>query len=143
MGDEMFSKIFGLIFAVGMIIVLPLMAGTSDVAGKAKSVTIEGKLVCLGCELKKADGARADCKVYGHKHALKTADGNYVNFLENQYSADLIKGEKYHNKKLVVKGRHFAEANLIDIESFEVDGQNKTWCGHCKAMDGCEKVTSR
>ena len=99
--------------------------------------TISGKLVCLGCSLKKADGAHADCKTYGHTHALMTKDGKYINFLENKFAADLIKGEKYDNKTIEVTGTFFAKANLIDVESFTVDGAKKGWCDHCKAMDGC------
>ena len=103
----------------------------------APHVTLQGKLVCLGCDLKTAQGARAACSAYGHKHALKTRDGKYINFLANQYSEDLISGEKYHNKDVELHGIMFADANMLDVESFTVDGQKKGWCGHCNAMDGC------
>ena len=136
----MFSKVFGLLLAVVVVIVLPLLMGTSDTVAKSTEVTISGKLVCQGCELKKADGARAACSVYGHRHAIKTADGKYINLLENQYSESLLKGEKYHNKDIVVSGRHFIEANLIDVKSYEVDGKKKSWCGHCDVMDGCSAM---
>lgn len=104
---------------------------------EGNQTTLTGTLVCTGCDLKKAEGARAACSLYGHRHSLKTADGHYVDFLENDYSADLVKGEKYHNKQITVRGVEFTNANLIDVESFEVDGQTKAWCNHCKSMDGC------
>lgn len=106
-------------------------------AVKAESVTVEGTLVCMGCDLKKTEGAEAACKVYGHRHALKTKDGKYINFLENKYSEDLFKGEKYHNKKMTVHGIHYANANLFEVESFKVGDKKMTWCGHCSAMDAC------
>lgn len=103
---------------------------------KAEHQTISGTLVCLGCSLK-ADGAHSECSAFGHTHALKTEDGHFINFLENKFAADLIKGEKYHNKQVKVSGVFFAKANLLDVESFTVDDQKKGWCDHCNAMDGC------
>lgn len=124
-------------FALVFVIVLPLMATPPDTGDKPVDTTLRGKLVCLGCDLKKAEGARASCKTYGHNHVLKTGDGLYINFLENQYADDFVKGEKYQGKNLVVHGRYYPVALLIDVESFEVDGKKKSWCDHCKAMDGC------
>ena len=108
-----------------------------DLKSTGEHATMEGTLVCLGCSLKKEDGANAACKSYGHTHALKTKDGNYISFLENKFSADLIKGEKYQNKPIQVHGLFYAKANTLDVESFSVDGQKKSWCDHCSAMDAC------
>jgi len=105
--------------------------------GAIEHATMTGTLVCLGCDLSKTEGARAAFSVYGHKHALKMEDGKYINLLENQYSADLIKGEKFHNKPIEIEGTYFASANQIDVHAFTVEGEKKGWCDHCKAMDGC------
>lgn len=102
-----------------------------------KHVDIEGLLVCLGCSLKKGEGAKAECSVYGHKHALKTKDGSYLNLLENKFSADLVKGEKYHNKNVAIHGVYHANANVLDVESFKVDGKSNVWCSGHEGMDGC------
>jgi hypothetical protein len=104
---------------------------------EAEHVNMEGTVVCLGCSLKKGEGARAECGEYGHTHALKTADGHYVSFLPNKYAADLMAGEKFHNKEAKVHGVMFANANQLDVETYEVDGQKYGWCDHCTAMDGC------
>jgi len=104
---------------------------------KGGQVDIEGQLVCLGCSLKKSEGAHAECSTYGHKHALKTTEGVYLTLLENKQSADLVKGEKYHNKLVSIHGVYHANANTLDVESFTVDGKTKSWCGGCKSMDGC------
>ena len=112
-------------------------AGEPKAEAKGKSVEMEGTLVCLGCDLKMEQGARAACKDFGHRHALKTADGRLISFLENKYSADLIKGGDYTGKTIKVKGTYYADANVIDVESFEVGGKKMTWCDHCKAMDNC------
>ena len=104
---------------------------------KAAHESFDGTLVCLGCDLKKAEGARAACSAFGHKHALKTADGKYISLLENQYSKDLVAGEKYHNQKVSIHGIYHANANQLDVETFTVEGKTKGWCDGCKSMDGC------
>ena len=119
-----------------LVAVVAAQAGKTS-KGKATHESFDGTLVCLGCDLKKAEGARAACSEFGHKHALKTADGKYVNLLENQYSKDLVAGEKYHNKQINVHGVYYANANQLDVETFTVEGKKKSWCGGCKSMDGC------
>jgi hypothetical protein len=106
-------------------------------AEHGKHASFEGTLVCLGCSLKKSDGARAQCSDFGHTHALKTEDGRYVNLLPNRYSAELLNGGELHNKELAVKGVYFAHANQLDVEAYSVEGKKHAWCDHCKRMDGC------
>jgi len=110
--------------------------GMGEHQKKAEHKTLSGTLVCMGCELKSGDGARAACKEFGHKHVLQTNDGSMVGLLENKYSRDLM-GEKYHGQKMEIHGIHYANANVVDVESFAVNGSKKTWCNHCTAMDGC------
>ncbi len=116
-----------------------VMAGPDNAYKKAetsKETTIKGTMVCLGCELKKGDGANAECKDFGHTHALKTEDGKLVSLLENKFAKDLM-SDKYHGKNVEINGTMFANANILDVQSFSVDGKNKSWCGGCKSMDGC------
>ena len=120
-----------------MLLAAAAMAGEGQNQAKKDNATFEGTMVCLSCDLKKADGARSNCKAFGHSHALKTKDGKYINLLANQYSADLLNGEKYHNKEVKLSGVYFANGNQLDVESFEIGGKKKSWCGHCSAMDGC------
>jgi hypothetical protein len=91
-----------------------------------KKVTMKGPLVCLGCELKKAHGAGAQCNIYGHKHALKTTDGKYYTFLENQKSEPLIKGEKWHGKTLDVSGTLFPGTQIIEVSDYKVAEEKVT-----------------
>lgn len=126
-----------LVMTVLLAFVIPVYAGDNPVEQKGKHASFEGKLVCLGCDLKKTEGARAVCSVYGHKHALKTKDGRYLNFLENDFSKDLINGKKYHDKKIEITGIYHQTANMLDVETFTVDGKKMGWCDHCKAMDQC------
>lgn len=142
-GGEMIKNNVILLVALVLMLAMPIMAGNYESKKATEALDYEGTLVCQACSLKKADGARAACSEYGHTHALKTKDDKFVSFLENQYSADLLKGEKYHNKKITVHGRYFANANVLDVEWFEVDGKKKAWCGHCESMDSCAKMDKK
>ncbi len=126
-----------LVAAALLIIGASAYAGDKEAESKPKQASFEGKLVCLGCDLKKTEGARAACSVYGHDHVLKTKDSTYISFLENDYSKDLISGEKYHDKEIQVTGVYHDRANMLDVETFTVDGKKMGWCDHCKAMDHC------
>lgn len=115
-----------------------LAVGTVSLAAeKGMKKAFEGTLSCPGCDLKKAEGAHAQCKVYGHTHGLKLEDGKYISFLENDKSAGLIKGEKLHGKKVKVHSVYYGDANLLDVETYEVDGKTYSWCESHGAMDMC------
>jgi hypothetical protein len=123
-----------------LLMALPIMAQgekTAAPATKGEHANFEGTLVCMGCALKKGEGARAECAEFGHKHAIQTEDGKLISLLENKYSADLLKGGDYHNKPIKAHGIFHASANTLDVEMFTIDDQKKGWCDHCKSMDGC------
>jgi len=146
----MYKKIATIaVLILALVSVNVLADGYNDKMGKAEKmadkmtqksaehVTLEGKIVCMSCDLKKTEGASAACSVYGHQHALKTTDGKYVNFLENKHSEDLFKGEKYQNKNMKIHGIHYANANMLEVETFQVGDKTMSWCGHCSKMDAC------
>ena len=128
----MFRKTTALILALAFLLGPSIFAGV-----KGEHKTFSGTLSCLGCDLKKAVGAHAQCSVYGHTHALKLDDGRYISVMENDNSADLIKGKKWHGKKVKVHGVYLTQANLLDVESFEVEGKSYGWCEKHKRMDQC------
>ncbi len=125
------------ISAIMLIIGVTALAGEKAVEPKGDHASFDGTLVCLGCDLKKAEGARAACSAYGHNHVLKTKDGKYISFLENDFSKDLIEGKKYDNKNIKVTGIFHKNANMLDVETFTVDDKKMGWCSHCSAMDNC------
>ena len=130
------------LIAIGAVLALAgtVLAGADSLEVKAhksagEQTVIEGELVCTACTLKKAEGAHAQCKLYGHEHSILTKDGKYIAFLPNQHSVDLQKGEAYVHKHVKVHGTYYANANLLDVDWFEVDGKKLGWCEKDQAMD--------
>lgn len=110
----------------------PAAQATSAVPAPApvatQPVTVVGENYCLGCSLKKEQGAAAQCSIYGHRHALKVesasgADGKSIealvgdslHYLDNDKSATLIKGEDFHKKRVEVKGKLFGPERTLDV----------------------------
>lgn len=99
------------------------------VVPRSQQVTVVGENYCLGCALKKEEGAAAQCSVYGHRHALRVesaagADGapiaalagESLHYLDNDQSAPLVKGEELHKKRVEVKGRLFAPERTLEVQ---------------------------
>ena len=82
--------------------------------------TINGEIICLGCTLKKEQGAKAQCSVYGHTNGLKTSDGKIWTFLENDSSTKLVNDHSLAGKKAEIKGKIYENANYIEVESYKV-----------------------
>jgi hypothetical protein len=98
----------------------------------APQVTVVGTNYCLGCALKKAFGAAAQCSRYGHRHSLKVekavdAEGKEImslkdrtlGYLENETSEPLVKGDAFHGKRVEVKGRLFEAEGVLDVSAFK------------------------
>ncbi|MFQ5862673.1 MAG: hypothetical protein ACE5IC_06080 [Candidatus Brocadiales bacterium] len=114
----MISK-FLVVFSLAVGLMLLATNPVVSVAGEG-ATTIKGKVVCLGCTLKKTEGAHAACKIYGHKHGLLTEDGTLYSFLENKASEGVITTDKYAKKDVEVTGRVFENAHIIDLENINV-----------------------
>ncbi len=146
----MFKKILVLAVAVMAISAVTTMAcgnndtktsGTSasmiNTTAAPKQVSLKGVLACSSCSLK-AMGAQSDCSEFGCSHALKTEDGRLVSLMQNKFSADLLSKKENHNKPVEITGTFFANANMLDVKSYAIDGdKTKSWCDHCKGMDAC------
>jgi hypothetical protein len=88
-------------------------------------VTLKGQLVCVGCSLKKLDGANAQCNLFAH-HAIgfKTADGLLWSFVDNAKGHDVIRAHKLveKGKNATVTGWIYPAAHFIEIDSVDVEG---------------------
>ena len=102
-----------------------LVTGLSSPAvGEEKTETgyeiVQGKVICLGCTLKKEAGAKAQCSIYGHTNAIKTKDGKTWTILENDKSTALIRDHSYEGKDVEIRGKKYIDAQTIEVESVKV-----------------------
>jgi len=119
----MFKKI------VLTLIILVVSASLSWAGGWDKKkgldqITLSGELLCIGCTLKKLDGANAQCDLYTH-HAIgfKTADGTLWSIVDNAKGHDVINShDLVENKKATITGWIYPIANFIEIDDIKVDG---------------------
>jgi hypothetical protein len=100
------------------------MAGGWKADKGLDKMSIEGKLVCIGCSLKKLDGANAQCNLFAH-HAIgfKTADGSLWSIIDNAAGHDVIRGHALiQGKTATINGWLYPIANMIEIATISVDG---------------------
>jgi uncharacterized membrane protein len=103
-----------------------------DAGAEKQEVTVVGTNYCVGCALKKEHGAAAQCSVYGHRHGLKVEKaldaqgqelaalkGRTLNYLENDKSTKLAKGEVFHGARVKVKGQLYESASTIEVAEFQ------------------------
>ena len=84
-----------------------------------------GQLVCLSCKLQQEEGAKADCKTYGHKYGLWTAEGDLWTLIPNENSKKLISG-KYVGKKVELTGKKYIQAHYLEVESIKlIEGEQQ------------------
>ncbi|MEK7774289.1 MAG: hypothetical protein AAB305_00185 [Candidatus Zixiibacteriota bacterium] len=91
----------------------------------AVEATLVGENFCVGCSLKKASGAAAQCETYGHRHALKvsaaTVEGKDVaemkgwvlHYLDTDDAQSYIK--EHHGETVTIKGKIYAEARVFEV----------------------------
>jgi len=94
--------------------------------------TVKGENVCLGCALKAEKGAAAQCRKYGHRHALKVVSvevggkpmpnfqGWVLHYLDNDQAQDLIQGR--HGKVVAVKGKVYTEERVLEVDQVVDEG---------------------
>lgn len=97
-----------------------------------EEVVITGKVICLGCSLKKEKQAKAQCSIYGHTNALiiekiidakgKSIDelkGKVYQFLHNDQSDKLVNDHGYIDKIIIVVGKVYLDANILEVNFFK------------------------
>ena len=111
----------------------PKTDGRAGVAPGVIHASVEGNNFCLGCALKKREGAAAMCSVYGHRHSLRVAraigkDGKeladlkgwVLHYLENEKSQELIK--KHHGENVKLSGKIYPLERVFEVSSLVQTG---------------------
>ena len=113
----------------GMIFIIMVSlswAGGWDSKKGLDKITLTGKLLCIGCTLKKLDGANAQCTLYAH-HAIgfQAGDGTLWSIVDNAKGHDIIRAHtlfEKENPKATITGWIYPLAHFIEIDSIEVEG---------------------
>lgn len=74
---------------------------------------ISGKIVCIGCELRRIYGLPISCS-QGHKLVLKTKEGNYFNYQVANYIKEL-KGNNISGCDVEVVGYIYKRERFVNI----------------------------
>lgn len=110
-----------LVFGVAQI---SIAGGWNKEKGMDK-ITVKGTLLCVGCNLKKMNGANAQCDLFAH-HAIgfKTEDGTIWNIIENVNGHDIVRAHTLLEKNIpaTITGWIYPVAHAIEIDSIEVEG---------------------
>lgn len=92
----------------------------SQTVTQATPASFAAKVICLGCALKKGQGAKAQCSLYGHSNALQTPDGKIWTLLENDASTGFINSHEYAGQTVKIVGKKFAGTQIIEVETFKI-----------------------
>jgi hypothetical protein len=109
--------------------------GKSSEAVAVREVTVVGRNYCLGCALKRSEGAAAQCSQYGHRHAVEVESargpdgqpiphlaGQSLHYLDNDRSAPLVSGEEHHGERVEIKGRLFEPQRTLEVAEVKPAG---------------------
>lgn len=119
-------------------IALGLIACSSVLVASPRTThTFIGTYLCISCDLEKTAGLNAQCETFGHHHGIKLSNGRYIYLLENDHSADLIKGGGRENFPIQVTGYYDRFARTLDVQKYKIDGIESTWCQEHHRMDPC------
>ena len=119
----MFRKIT-ILFIIFIFLASFSYAGGWDKTKGFDKITIEGELVCIGCSLKKLNGANAQCNLYAH-HAIgfKAKDSTLWSIVDNADGHDVIRAHKLLGKKnATITGWIYPIAHFIGIDAIKVQG---------------------
>ena len=118
-------KRIGLALGVLLLTATVGAAGGWDADKGLDKVTLRGELVCIGCSLKKLDGANAQCNLYAH-HAVgfRTLDGLLWSIVDNEQGHDVIRAHRLLEKgvKASITGYIYPVAHFIEIDTIKVEG---------------------
>ncbi len=119
----MFKKI-SLTILVMAFFVATAFAGGWDKEKGLDEMTLTGELVCVGCSLKKLDGANAQCSIYAqHLIGFKAGDGTLWSIVDNEKGHDITRSHTLlEHKKATITGFMFPVAHFIEIVDIEVEG---------------------
>lgn len=107
----------------------PTKPAETSVEAEVLEATVTGENICLGCTLKKEQGAAAQCSTYGHRHALRVTGGTaggedvpelegwILHYLETDQAQPFIR--EHHAETLVLTGTIYTSARVFEVDTQE------------------------
>ena len=82
-------------------------------------ISVEGRLVCICCEMKKK-GAHSNCKQYGHTYGIRTDNGVLWTIMKNNEGMKVIDRKKLVDRRVKIAGQFLLNGNYIDIREYDL-----------------------
>ncbi len=139
----MFKKISLSVLVMGFLVTTAYAGGWDKKKGLDK-MTLSGELVCVGCSLKKLDGANAQCSIYAqHLVGFKAGDGTLWSIIDNEKGHDVTRAHTLlEHKKATITGYMFPIAHFIEIVDIDVEGVTKDQIAKA-AWDEDQQIATR
>jgi len=122
------KKVMQIFLLMGLLVAsFSALGGGWDKKKGPELTTIKGEILCLGCNLKKVNGANAQCSLYDlHALGIKTKDGLLWTIINNAVGHDLIRAHGIvDHKDITIKGYLYPLGHMIEVISYEVKGVSK------------------
>lgn len=121
-------------FAVGTNLAADGVSGDRD-KGKARSVQLRGKLVCLAEEMHRVHQADLPSQ-HQHIPGFRTEQGEYYTLLRTKLSEALFRDPRLKKRDLLLKGRVFDQTRILDVTLIRSLKDGKLhdlyyWCDIC------------
>lgn len=106
---------------------------------------VEGKIVCIGCELEDQDGgAESQCTLFAkHAQGLKLANGTIWTLVNNQRGNSVITNDKLRGKDAKIFGWKFPKSQYIELWRYQLREGEKwvdyDFCKNCGFEKGDNK----
>ena len=109
-------------FGIGRFTVLPSDGSIVVTEGSelGTAITLQGRLVCINCELHGHEGNPVFCKEHNHVLGVKLADGSIWSILDNKEAEGLRSRYADMNKTFSIEGVAFPGAKYIELRKFKL-----------------------
>lgn len=136
------KNLFTSVFVLSFVVVFSVIAGEEQKVPPnsplrlSKRVEVEGKIICIGCELKNRDkDFDPQCTLYSkHGQGLLSSDGSIYSFVDNAKGHLVVSSDKLKGKDVKILGWKFPNAQIIEVSRYSVkDGEKWIAYDFCKS----------
>lgn len=114
-------------FALIAVTVIAIVSAVGSIGVKAdastvqNSVVITGEIQCIDCAVAHQWGVSSECKKYGHRNGIVTADGTMWTVKHSDQWAPFVHDTSIWGTSVTVNGHQCSAAHYVDIRTVEFD----------------------